>query len=100
MAASPIAQLPWIRTLSLTVHLDSHFRAADGAQRTAGALTAFLADNGVIALGVHLGCRDDQGLLAGMNAQMALLAKLPVNDDAGFHHFSSFLRCRGSSSCE
>jgi hypothetical protein len=45
----------------------------------------------VIAFGVHLGCRQDQGFLAGLDAEMAFLAELPVDHDAGLHYFFPFL---------
>jgi hypothetical protein len=89
MAASAVAQFPWIKTLSLTIDLDGHFRAADGAQRAADAPLVFLAHNGMVAFGVQLGCCDDPGLLAGLDAKVALLAELPVDHDAGFHRFFS-----------
>jgi len=92
MAASPQAQFPEMRVLS-TVDLDGGLGARDGAERAAGALLAVPGRHGVVAPGVEFRRRDDQGFLAGRDAQEALLAAFPVDDDAAFRH--SFLRRKG-----
>jgi hypothetical protein len=86
-----MARFPWIRTLSLTVDLDSHIGAGDSAQHAARAFFAFLHRHGVISPGVEFGRWDNEGFFAGMDAKMTLLAEFPVNDDAGFHRCFSFL---------
>jgi len=92
MAASPMILLPCMSTL-FTVNLDGDIRAGGRTQRTTRAALLILETDRTISPGIVLMGRNDQALFTGMDAKMAFLAKLTVDNDASFQRFR--LLCNG-----
>jgi len=74
-----------MRTLFFTIDLNGDFRTGHGAQGAAGTAFAFVEGNGTIPHGVVFRGGKNAALLAGGNAEAALLAAFAVDLDAAFH---------------
>jgi hypothetical protein len=74
-----------MRILFFTIDLNGDFRTDDGAQRAPGATLAFVGGNGAVPHGVVFRGGKNVPLLAGGDAEVALLAAFAVDLDAAFH---------------
>ena len=83
MAASPMILFPCISTL-FTVNLDGDIRTGDRAQGAPRAFPLFLETDRAVTPGIVFAGGGDQTFFTCMDAQMAFLAKFPVDNDMSF----------------
>jgi hypothetical protein len=84
MAASPITWFPEMRILLATDHLDGDLGAHHGTQGATVAVSILLEGHGAEAAGIQLTGGNDVALFAGNDAEVAFLAKCPVDLDSTF----------------